>query len=239
MSVEARRATGEAAARDLGELRHRHDRPRRPTGAAAGRCRGLGRPRDRRVRAAAVAARARSRRRRPARPRRPADLDCGSRHRRRRARRVEAVRQDRAVFALRPGRRARAAAAAAAGLRAAEVVLLDLPQLRADAAGAPAARRRPRRALAGTGRGLAQPGRGRLRARHHASGDRRGSGGSSPTSIRGRSSRFDLGNVADRRSAFGSLASVTDVALLRRRQRPRGRERRRASGRCCRSASPS
>ena len=83
------------------------------------------------------------------------------------SRRIEAVRQDRAVFALppEPPRPVRLPRPPVWG--APEVVLMDLPQLSAEQPAHAAARRCPCPALAGPHRGLAQRRRGRLRARHH------------------------------------------------------------------------
>ena len=226
------------AARHLRELRHRHARQRRRPALPPGAARGMGRPRDRVVPAAAVAARARSRRRRAARPRRPADLAAADLDRRcRRARHRGGAHRRRR---LRAGARtrARAAGAAAGGLRPAERRVPRPAAAPRERAGAPAARGRLRRALAGPGRGLAQPGRGRLRAASPRSAGRRGSGGSSPTSIPGRcrasTSATSRSSISPSARSRASPTSRSSAAPTRWRSR-----RRPASGRCCSSASPS
>ena len=226
------------AARHLRELRHRHDRQRRRPALPPGAARGMGRPRDRVVPAAAVAPGARSRRRRAARPRRPADLAAADldRRRRRAPRRGGAHRRRR----LRAGARTRAGAAGAeaGGLRAAERRLPRPAAAPRERPGAPAARGRLHRALAGPGRGLAQPGRGRLRAGHHARPAGADRDGSSPISIqvrrRASTSATSPSSISPSARSRASPTSRSSAAPTRWRSR-----RRRASGRCCSSASPS
>ena len=134
--------------------------------------------------------------------------------------------------------RARAAGAEAGGLRAAERRVPRPAAAARERPGAPAARRRLRGALAGPGRGLAQPGRGRLRARRRRSAARRGWGGSSPTSTPG---RCRASTSATSRSSTSPSARSRASPTWRSSAAPtRWRSRRRpASGRCCSSASPS
>ncbi len=239
MPVEARRITGEALARRRRELRRRGPSPEE----AERRCRRalmeewVGRE-TAVVPPAAVAPGARPGRRvrldhdgRLTSLRLTSTADAG-------ARTVEAVRDRRRR--LRAGARARARAAGAEPVvyGPPSVAFLDLPQLRESVPGAPAARRRLRRALAGPGRGLAQPGRGRLRARHHARPAGTHRARSSPTSTPGRrrasTSATSPSSISPSARSRASPTSRSSAAPTRWRWR-----RRPASGRCCSSASPS
>ena len=213
MSVEARRATGAATQGDLGDLCPRHAGGRRRAALPPGAARGVGRPRDRVVPPAAVAARARPGRRGAARPRRPARGAAADQRRRRRGPgdRGGAHRRQR----LRPG----------AGLRPQPA---GVAPRRLRAAGG----RDPRPAAAARGHAAHQP----LAAVHAVPWPGRIAAWTSPgedgftlaTTLgrparmgrlvsplhAGPTSRFDLGNVAIVDLAYGTLASVTDLALF-------------------------
>ena len=164
MTVEARRATGEAlrvTSESFAIATIASDADRRCRRAA----RGVGRPRDRVVPAAAVAARARSGRRRPARPRRPADLAAADQRRRCRrpdnrggADRCRRVR-------LAPGRTASRGRRGRWSTGRASRSSTCRSSARASRRTSPSPP--PTRCLGRGGRGLAQPRRGRLRACHH------------------------------------------------------------------------
>ena len=153
------------------------------------------------------------------------------------ARAVEAVRTDASAYGLAPGSDRGAAGVAAGGLR-------------------PAGGRDPRPAAAPRGRAAHQP----LAAVHAVPWPGRIAAWTSPgedgftlaTTLgrparmgrlvsplhAGPVSRFDLGNVAIVDLAYGTLASVTDLALFAGAN-ALAVEAARASGRCCRPASPS
>ena len=130
------------------------------------------------------------------------------------ARVVEAVRTDAGAFGLAPGPEREAAGAEAGGLRPAE---RGVPR---PAAAARERRRRTSRSSPSTrcrGRGGSRSGAARARTASSSSlrsAGRRGWGDARRRPLSGAESRFDLGNIAIVDLAFGTLASVTDVALF-------------------------
>ena len=233
MSVEARRATGAAIRRDIGDFAHRDTGRGRRATLPPGAARGMGRPRDRVVPAAAVAAGARSRRRGAARARRPAP-----------ALRLASVADGRSagIEAVRTG----AAPTAAAGLGPQPAVSRPVVS----------GRRRSRSSTCRTA-ARAQPRIGRWRRSTPCRGraDRRlaspGEDGFELATTIGRPARIGAAgprSTPGRRR--GSTWATTRWSIcsrharerhrpraVRRRQCARGRERRRASGRCCSSAT--
>ena len=130
------------------------------------------------------------------------------------ARAIEAVRTDASAYGLAPGsdRSPRVSRPVVYGPPA--VAILDLPQLRESTpAHQPLAAVHavpwPGRIAAWT-----QPRRGRLHAGDHARPAGTDGAARRRRSIAGPTSRFDLGNVAVVDLAYGTLASVTDLALF-------------------------
>ena len=214
MSVEARRATGAALQGDLRDLRHRHAGGGRRAPLPPGAARGVGRPRDRVVPAAAIAARARSRRRGPARPRRSARGPAADQRRRRRTR--GRSRRCAPTPAPTAWRRARTAARGCRSRSSTGRRRWRSSTCRSSARAPLRINRSPLR-MRCPGRDASPPGpvRARTASRwRRPSAGRRGWAGWSRRSIAGPTSRFDLGNVAIVDLAYGTLASVTDLALF-------------------------
>ena len=124
------------------------------------------------------------------------------------------MRTDAAAFGLAPGPERDPRAPKPVVYGPPTVAFLDLPQLRESVPGAPAARGRLHGAVAGPGRGLAES-RARTDSSLVTTLGRPARIGTLVADLHpGPTSRFDLGNVAIVDLAFGSLASVTDVALF-------------------------